>query len=162
MSGSDAKPNAQPSAKPSIGASAVIFRADGCVLIIQRGQPPFPGIWSLPGGHIESGERPIDTARREVAEETGLAVEILGHLTHFDVPHRDATGAILRTLGLEVFYGRLADATQRPVACGDARDARFVRRDELAGFPLTERCAELIDQAWTRLAILPPANGDKA
>lgn len=154
-------------ASPSIGASAAIFRADGRVLIIQRGKPPFPGIWSLPGGHIEGDERAADTARREVAEETGLTVELLGHLTHFDVPHRDATGAIVRTFGLEVFFGRPADETASPRAQGDALDARFVRRDELAGYPLTERCAELIAEAWTRLtaaaalASLPPGSGDR-
>ena len=35
-------------------------------------------VWGLPKGHPEPGEAPIDTARREVEEETGLAVELLG------------------------------------------------------------------------------------
>src|SRR5690349_23700000 len=29
-------------------------------------------VWEPPGGGIEAGERPIDTARRELTEETGL------------------------------------------------------------------------------------------
>lgn len=32
--------------------------------------------WELPGGRLEPGEQPHDCARREVAEETGLAVEV--------------------------------------------------------------------------------------
>ncbi len=30
------------------------------------------GHWGFPKGHIEKGEKPIDTAKREVKEETGL------------------------------------------------------------------------------------------
>lgn len=36
------------------------------------------GLWLPPGGHIEPHELPDDAARREVLEETGLRVELLG------------------------------------------------------------------------------------
>ena len=36
------------------------------------------GIWLPPGGHIEQGELPDDAAMREVLEETGLRVELVG------------------------------------------------------------------------------------
>ncbi|BAS29111.1 NUDIX hydrolase [Limnochorda pilosa] len=35
-------------------------------------------MWLPPGGHIEAGELPDDAARREVLEETGLEVELVG------------------------------------------------------------------------------------
>ncbi|KAL7464718.1 hypothetical protein ACHAXS_005059 [Conticribra weissflogii] len=41
-------------------------------LLIQRGKEPNKGMWSLPGGKIESGERTLDAAKRELLEETGL------------------------------------------------------------------------------------------
>jgi 8-oxo-dGTP pyrophosphatase MutT (NUDIX family) len=36
------------------------------------------GIWLPPGGHIEPNELPDEAARREVIEETGLEVELVG------------------------------------------------------------------------------------
>jgi 8-oxo-dGTP pyrophosphatase MutT (NUDIX family) len=36
------------------------------------------GIWLPPGGHIEPNELPDEAARREVAEEAGIAVELVG------------------------------------------------------------------------------------
>ena len=40
------------------------------------------GHWSYPKGHMEPGETQIETARREVWEETGLKVEPLSCETH--------------------------------------------------------------------------------
>lgn len=34
--------------------------------------------WLQPGGHIEKSETPIETAMREVLEETGIKVKIVG------------------------------------------------------------------------------------
>jgi len=36
------------------------------------------GIWLPPGGHIEPHELPDEAARREVLEETGLAIDLVG------------------------------------------------------------------------------------
>ncbi len=55
---------------------AVITRSDGCLLLIQRGNEPGRGLWSLPGGRIEPGESEVAAVAREVAEETGLVVRV--------------------------------------------------------------------------------------
>lgn len=56
-------------------ASSAIM-VDGKVLLLER--PPdarsFPGRWSLVSGKVEEGETPLEAARREVMEETGLSV----------------------------------------------------------------------------------------
>ncbi len=56
-------------------ASSVIF-VDGKVLMLKRPKTnhSFPGKWSLVAGRVEEGERPTETARREILEETGISV----------------------------------------------------------------------------------------
>ena len=53
------------------------------VLVLQRAATGTrcPLAWETVHGRIEEGERPEDAARREVAEETGLAIERLYNVT---------------------------------------------------------------------------------
>jgi ADP-ribose pyrophosphatase YjhB (NUDIX family) len=41
---------------------------------MRRGRGAGLGLWSIPGGRVEGGERMVDAVAREVLEETGLAV----------------------------------------------------------------------------------------
>ena len=36
------------------------------------------GVWVQPGGHVEMNESPEEAAKREVFEETGLKIKLLG------------------------------------------------------------------------------------
>ncbi len=46
------------------------------LVLVRRKYPPFVDDWCLPGGFVESHEEPELSATREVAEETGLNIEI--------------------------------------------------------------------------------------
>jgi 8-oxo-dGTP diphosphatase len=61
--------------KYSVGATCLIERADGRVLLLRQS---YRTRWGLPGGLLKRREEPADGARREVAEEVALAVELLG------------------------------------------------------------------------------------
>ncbi|MGP4113460.1 NUDIX domain-containing protein [Streptomyces sp. 4N509B] len=72
--------------------------AHACLYLTDEEGRPFqlrssinPGLWQIPGGHMDPGETPWETAVRECREETGLAVDgprpLL--LTHFVAPRAD-------------------------------------------------------------------------
>ena len=66
----------QPS-RPQLAVSGAIFR-DGKILLVRRARSPGNGFYSLPGGRVEFGESLHTALHREVDEETGLRIEILG------------------------------------------------------------------------------------
>lgn len=55
-----------------LGAAAVILDVQGRVLLVKHGYGRLN--WELPGGGSEAGESIVETAVREVREETGLHV----------------------------------------------------------------------------------------
>jgi ADP-ribose pyrophosphatase YjhB (NUDIX family) len=59
----------------TVGAMCVIERDDGALLLVQLS---YRNRWGVPGGLLKRGEEPADAARREVLEEVGLEVVLLG------------------------------------------------------------------------------------
>ena len=55
-----------------LGAAAIIFNDEGHVLLVKQSYGALN--WELPGGGAERGESVVETALREVREETGLRV----------------------------------------------------------------------------------------
>ena len=76
---------------------AVVVTA-GHVLLVRRKGRPGPGLWALPGGFLDAGERLFDGAIRELREETGLAMQPhllrrrLKRVVVFDHPARSQRG----------------------------------------------------------------------
>lgn len=62
----------------TVGAVVFIERADGSVLLVRQS---YRQRWGVPGGLLKRGEDVADGARREVFEETGLAVDLVGEPT---------------------------------------------------------------------------------
>lgn len=62
--------------RPAVGVAAIVVRGE-TVLLGRRLASHGAGAWQFPGGHLEFGESVEECARREVLEETGLALASL-------------------------------------------------------------------------------------
>lgn len=62
---------------PLLVVNAVVQNQES-VLLIQRGKEPAKGSWVVPGGHVKHDEDLEEAVIREVKEETGLDVKVVG------------------------------------------------------------------------------------
>ena len=54
--------------------AALIFDAEGRLLVTVRAKEPSKGMWDLPGGFVDPAESVEEALRREIAEELGLEI----------------------------------------------------------------------------------------
>ena len=124
-------------------AGGIVHDHAGRVLLVRRGKAPSAGSWSVPGGRCLPGESAADACVREVAEETGLVVEIVRRAG--TVERRAPDGGIYV---IDDFVCRLVGGV---LAAGDdAIDARWVSRAELAELQLVPGLVAALDE-WDAL-----------
>ncbi len=129
-------------------AAVVISDDDGRVLLSQRARAPFAGMWEVAGGFVELGEHPADAARREVREELGLDVVLIGLIGEY-VAAADHGG----WLQITVYAGT---ARGEPVADPDEVLAwRWYRRDEVPEVMAADHRRRLEDWWAGRTVPLP-------
>ena len=130
--------------RPFIGVGAVVVR-DGRVLLVRRRYEPLAGQWTLPGGAVELGETLAGALRREIREETGLAIDVGPIIEVLDRITRDEAGRVRH-------HFVLVDYLCWPVggelqAGSDVADALFIDPEQLPGYNLTVKANEVIARA---------------
>jgi len=99
------------------------------VLVVRRATEPLKGEWSVPGGALELGETLHDGLRREVLEETGLAIEPHQVLEVLDSIFTDQQG---RTQYHYVLIDYLCRVLAGEALAGsDVSEVKWVTEDEL-------------------------------
>lgn len=122
--------------RPSVAADVVVFsvmKDDECedvrrlqekrlkILLIRRGGFPYKGSWAMPGGFCRKGEDVIDSARRELCEETGIDDAYVKLVGVYGEPDRDPRGWVISSTYMALMNGRAC----RLKAGDDAQDARW-------------------------------------
>lgn len=135
------RPNDQPPPLPSdpykprpVVAVGAIALVGGAILLIRRGQAPSAGRWSVPGGRVEWGETLAEALRREVAEETGLTVEVGALAGMVERRYLPDFHYVILDYYVSVTGGDLR-------AGGDVTDARWVPLLDMAELPLSDGLA---------------------
>jgi 8-oxo-dGTP pyrophosphatase MutT (NUDIX family) len=90
-----------------------------------------PGVWALPKGIIGDGERPEETALREVAEETGVEARLVGKLGDIRYVYTWAGERVFKVVSfylLRYSRGRLGDLP--PATAHEVAETRWLPLDE--------------------------------
>ncbi|RMF67267.1 MAG: NUDIX domain-containing protein [Alphaproteobacteria bacterium] len=137
----------------------VLFKGHA-VLLVRRARGEKAGEWSIPGGHLEWGERLEAAARRELAEETGIRLDALGGLVDVaELIRQDRDGRVAVHYVLVDFWARVeADQARTARAMSDAAALRWQPLARLDEVPMWEVTRSVIRKA-ARLAGLGGRTG---
>jgi bifunctional NMN adenylyltransferase/nudix hydrolase len=119
---------ALPYAPTFVTVDAVVVHS-GHVLLVQRRAEPGKGLWALPGGFVDTGERLADACIRELREETRVKLPepvLRGSIKAvrvFDQPDRSARG---RTITHAYFFEFPSGELPAVKGGDDAARARWV------------------------------------
>lgn len=113
---------------------------------MRRGQEPAKGAWSLPGGLVEVGEGLEAAIKREVLEETGLTVKVLGMTAVLERIYHDAENNIPYHYVLIDFVCDYVSGELEPAS--DITAAQFVALNGLHTFPLASFTTQVVQRAF--------------
>jgi 8-oxo-dGTP diphosphatase len=131
--------------RPHVGVSISVFR-NGRVLLATRTKPPYAGLFTLPGGHVEAGEKAADAALRELEEETGVKAALIGFNQYVEInAPPDATG-VRRHFVILSFVGNWLSGEGTPGP--EAGEILWTYPDEIAQLKTSPELIEVVANAW--------------
>lgn len=84
--------------------SACLIKKDNKYLLVQEAQQKVYGLWNLPAGHVDKGEKIREAAVREVKEETGYDVQLIKEIS---ILHEEATNAVKHIFSANIIGGEI-------------------------------------------------------
>jgi 8-oxo-dGTP diphosphatase len=128
---------------PIAGVGVVVVR-EGRLLMVKRSKEPAKGKWSIPGGKLELGETLYEGARREVAEECSIEINIERFLDAADTIIRDPDGRVRFHYVLVDMVGKYKSG--RLKARSDAEECRWVNLEEVDRLDITESLKAVLER----------------
>lgn len=117
-----------------------VVRCNDSVLMVRRGRSPGKGLWALPGGFLEPAETLLQSALRELQEETSLGM-LTSSLEHalkavkvFDHPQRSLRGRTIThahyfDLGIRTQFPEVHASRNDP---GECQEVAWIALSKLA------------------------------
>ena len=127
--------------RPQLAVSGAIFR-DGKVLLVRRSRSPGKGFYSFPGGRVEFGESLHTALHREIDEETGLRIDIIGLAGWREVLPGTSGGGHYLIISFAARW-----ASREPVLNDEHDDFKWLAPDALGDLQVTGGLQEVIDAA---------------
>ena len=133
--------------RPHIGVGILLVRNEK-LLLVKRKFNPDANYWSIPGGHLELGERTEAAAEREGFEETGFKVRVSKLAGIIDkIMYDDDKKIEYHYVLINYFVDQIdGKIDQTPIPDSDALDAKFVDFNKLKEYNLTDSLVELLKQ----------------
>lgn len=131
-------------AQPQPASSGILIRDDQ-FLLVRRRNPPAADMYAFPGGRAEAGETPEQTAIREFAEETGVAVRNPSLFATYDLKTIAADGSLSSHFLLSVFLVE-ADADAEAEAADDAESLGWFTPEAIRALPVPHSVLECVEK----------------
>lgn len=131
--------------RPVVGVGGVVIW-NGRALLVQRGNAPSKGEWSIPGGLLEPGETLVEGVRRELLEETGVPVNAHEVIDVFEKITIDAEG---KTQYHYVVLDYFCESPGGEAKAGsDVTEVAWVAEADVDSYSLTAAAKQVIHKAF--------------
>lgn len=131
---------------PMVGVGVITFNHENKVLLVKRGNEPSQGLWSLPGGLVELGERVREAGIREVKEECNIDIEPQDVVSVVDLILEDAEGKVKYHYILIDYLAKYLGGELKPQS--DVSDAGWFSRLEIAELNIPEVTRGVLEKAF--------------
>lgn len=138
-----------------LGVANLVENHEGKWLVVKKAYSGLKGYWSLPAGFVQEAETVEMTAKREVLEETGIEVDVVG-LIGF------RSGVIQEKISdnMAIFYSRVQTLNQPLMPQdGEIEEVAWIDPNELANSPKSSTMLLEMAKHHVEDTILPKLDG---
>jgi len=127
---------------PIVAVAALIYNKKGEILLVRRKAEPGRGLWSIPGGAVEVGEKLLDALKREILEETGLTIKPISIIDIAEVIKKDEDNRIKYHYIIIDYIAEVSSGILKPST--DVSDAIWIKVNKISEYKLTESLRKMI------------------